>query len=79
MTMQIKQLIVTEQEDEKHMYTILTEDNRMFVGGIHSNQWAWMEIPPPTAENTKFHGESPFPDQPKTTYDMSTKTEIPTS
>jgi len=60
----IKQLIAqTDPQNEQQIYTLLTEDNRMFVGGIDDQQWKWMELPPPTEKNTKWLGgplESPF-------------------
>lgn len=66
--MKIRQLVVEKDiDDDQHIYTILTDDSRIFVGGIHENKFRWMELPPPTEKNTKWIGDglaSPFrPDE----------------
>ena len=59
--MKIRQLIVNEDpEDETHLYTILTESDRIFVGGIVDCVFRWIEIPQPTEGNTTYFGNSPF-------------------
>lgn len=59
--MRIKQLFVDPDGDDQHLYTILTVDDRIFVGGLDGTNWKWMEVPSPTPENTRFIGDSPFP------------------
>lgn len=61
--MKIKQLLIDADSDETKIYTILTEDNRIFVGGLHQNQFKWQELPTPTEKNTHWLGDnlaSPF-------------------
>ena len=63
MSIKIKQLLIDADSDETKIYTILTEDNRIFVGGIHQNKFMWQELPPPTEKNTHWIGDnlnSPF-------------------
>jgi hypothetical protein len=49
----IKQLIVSTDEDDEHIYTILTGDSRIFIGGIHDGRFQWQELPGPNVNNTK--------------------------
>ena len=64
--MNIKQLIVEKDNtDDQHIYTILTEDNRIFIGGIHESRFQWMELPTPSPSNTKWTGDNPFNPRPK--------------
>lgn len=58
----IKQLIVEKDvDDDQHIYTILTECNRIFVGGIQGGRFVWAEIPTPSPLNTKVVPGTPFP------------------
>ena len=68
--MKIKSLHVDiDPGDDTKIYTILTDDSRIFVGGIYGNQFQWQELPTPTERNTKWLGDglnSPFrPDDKK--------------
>jgi hypothetical protein len=54
MTIKIKQLIVEKDPDvDQFIYTILTADSRIFVGGIHDGKFQWMELPGPNVNNTR--------------------------
>ena len=58
--MNIRQLLIDADSDETKIYTILTEDDRIFVGGIHQNKFMWQELPKPCKENTHWIGDTPF-------------------
>jgi hypothetical protein len=64
--MKIKQLIVEKDLlDDQHIYTILTNEDRIFVGGINDGRFQWLELPPPSPVNTKWVGDSPFTERSK--------------
>jgi hypothetical protein len=59
--MEIKQLLTElDPNDETRIYTILTEDDRIFVGGMVGYQFKWSELPHPNEKNTNWLGDSPF-------------------
>jgi hypothetical protein len=64
--MKIRQLIVEKDpKEDQHIYTILTEDNRIFIGGIDGGRFQWLELPTPSPSNTKWLGDNPFGDRQK--------------
>ena len=63
MRLKIKHLLLEPDGNEQSILTMVTGDDRIFIGGIHNNNWAWQEIPTPTPENTTYIGgqaDSPF-------------------
>ncbi len=66
--LQIKQLLMEPDGPDDRIYTALTHDGRIFVGGWSSGEWQWQELPPITPDNIKYIGgqvDSPFYKAPK--------------